>query len=146
MEMFSRILLPTDGSEAARTAVELGFELAETHDSTVHGLFVVEDQRPVARLDETIASGSVDILAQLQEEGGQIVEAVVAESHDRDIAVQSTVQHGNPSDEIIDYAADNDIDLIVMGSHGRTGVKRALLGSVTENVARHADIPVLIAE
>lgn len=146
MPAFDTILLPTDGSEAAQTAIDQALDLADTYGSTVHVLYVVEDHRPVARLDETIASGSVDIMARLEEAGEEAIEEVVDQVGGRDVSIETTIHHGNPSDEIIDYAAEHDIDLIVMATHGRTGVKRAVIGSVTENVVRHADVSVLIAK
>lgn len=143
--MFNQILVPTDGSDAVQTALDKAFDLASTYDSTVHVVHVVEDHRPVARLDETVATGSTDIMEHLEGFGKEAINEVIAEAEERDITAETAILHGNPSDEIIDYADEKGIDLIVMSTHGRTGLRRALLGSVTENVSRHADVSVLIA-
>ena len=60
------------------------------------------------------------------------------------LTVESVILEGNPADEIVKFAEENDIDLIVMGTLGKTGIQRFLLGSVTENVIRHSKKPVLV--
>lgn len=83
------------------------------------------------------------MLDALEERGQQATKAVVEQARKREVETTAAVRRGNPHDDILGYAEDHDIDVIVMGTHGRTGVKRALLGSVTENVVRHSEIPVL---
>ncbi|WP_227380071.1 universal stress protein [Haladaptatus halobius] len=68
---------------------------------------------------------------------------MAAQADDIGIDTKTAVRRGIPQDAILVYADEHNIDIIVMGTHGRTGVKRALMGSVTETVVRHADIPVL---
>lgn len=140
--MFTRILIPTDGSEAVTPAVEAALNLATTYDATLHVLFIVDQPIAVSGTGEGFTSLD-DLLDELEEQGHYAIEDITAEAHAQGVETETTVQRGNPYEDILSYASDNDIDLIVMGTHGRTGVKRALLGSVTERVVRHAKIPVL---
>lgn len=140
--MFDRILIPTDGSDPARPAVEMAIDLAAVHDATLHVLYVVDQPATVSGVGEGFA-GLDDLLDALEERGQQATKAVVERARERGIETRAAVRRGNPQDDILGYAEDHDVDVVVMGTHGRTGVKRALLGSVTENVVRHADIPVL---
>ena len=140
--MFDRILIPTDGSDPAKPAVEMALGLAETHGATLHVLFIVDQPTTVSGMGEGF-SGLDDLLDALEKQGHQATKAIVEQARELDIETTAAVRYGNPHDDILSYAEDNDIDVIVMGTHGRTGVKRALLGSVTENVVRHSEIPVL---
>jgi len=140
--MFDRVLIPTDGSDPASSAVEMALGLAETHGATLHILFIVDQPTSVSGMGEGF-SGLDDLLDALEEKGHETTEAVVEQAKDRGIETTTAVRRGNPHDDILAYANDHAIDVIVMGTHGRTGVKRALLGSVTEDVVRHSDIPVL---
>ncbi|MCG1003142.1 MULTISPECIES: universal stress protein [Halobacterium] len=131
--MFDSILVPTDGSECAEVAIGYAEDLAERYEATVHVLCVVDSRS----LDTDTR------LEQVQEESTEIVTAV----HDRlagaDIPVEDAVRTGVPHQEILDYATQQDTDLVAMGTHGRTGVERFLLGSVTEKVVRQSEVPVL---
>ncbi len=82
-----------------------------------------------------------NLLDALEQEGQEATGDVATQAEDRGIETTTAVQRGNPHDDILTYAEENDIDVIVMGTHGRTGVKRALLGSVTEDVVRHSEVP-----
>lgn len=140
--MFDRVLLPTDGSEQAKPAVEMALDLAEIHDATLYVLYFVDQPTSVAGMGEGF-SGLDDLLDALEKRGHEATKAIVEQAKGRNIETIAAVRRGNPHDDILNYAEDNNIDLIVMGTHGRTGVKRALLGSVTETVVRHSEIPVL---
>lgn len=140
--MFDRILIPTDGSDPVEPAVQTALNLAETHDATLHTLFIVDQPVSVSGMGEGFA-GLDNLLDELEKEGYKATDAVADQARDHNIETTAAVRRGNPHDDILTYASKNDIDVIVMGTHGRTGVKRALLGSVTENVVRHSEIPVL---
>ncbi|SDJ69329.1 Nucleotide-binding universal stress protein, UspA family [Halovenus aranensis] len=139
--MFDRILIPTDGSDAVTPAVENAVTLAEIHDATLHALFIVEN--PVV---SGVGEGNSELesyMEYLEEEGTDVTASVATRAEDHGVETEISVREGAPSETILEYATAHDIDLIVMGTHGRTGVKRALVGSVTEGVVRHADVPVL---
>jgi nucleotide-binding universal stress UspA family protein len=140
--MFTRILIPTDGSDTAKPAVEMALNLAETYDATLHALFIVDQPTSVASTGEGF-TGLDNLLNKLEEEGHHATDAIAEQATDSNIETETAVRRGNPHDDILTYATEHNIDLIVMGTHGRTGVKRALLGSVTEDVVRHSEIPVL---
>lgn len=140
--MFDRILIPTDGSSAARPAVETAIDLAEIHDATLYVLYIVNQPTSVSGTGEGVP-GLDNLLDALEEDGRETTTAIAEEATDHGVTVRTAVQRGNPHNDILTYATEHDTDLIVMGTHGRTGVKRALLGSVTENVVRHSEIPVL---
>lgn len=120
----------------------MALNLAEIHDATLCVLYIVDQPISVSGTGEGF-SGLDNLLDKLEEEGHQATDAIAKQANDSDIETETAVRRGNPHDDILTFAEENDIDVIVMGTHGRTGVKRALLGSVTEDVVRHSEIPVL---
>ncbi|MFC6976905.1 universal stress protein [Halomicroarcula sp. GCM10025709] len=132
------ILVPTDGSEAARSAATHAIELASETDATLHALNVV---------DTGVVWGDVDVgmvLEALEEAGREAIDEVVDQATAADIGtVEASVASGAVHRAIVDYTAENDIDCVVMGTHGRTGLDRYILGSVTERVVRLSDVPVI---
>ncbi|SHG85005.1 universal stress protein [Halobaculum gomorrense] len=136
--MYNDILVPTDGSPAADAAVEHAVTLAARFDATLHALYVV---------DATAYSGieaGTDIVAEaLETEGEDAVARISTAADEADIPVVEAVVSGIAYRSILEYADDHDIDMIVMGTHGRRGLDRYLLGSVTERVVRSANQPVL---
>ncbi|KPN30622.1 universal stress protein [Halolamina pelagica] len=136
--MYDDILVPTDGSPAATTAIEHAVSLAETYDATIHALYVVD-----ASAFSSIESGSELVIDALEEEGQRAVEEVVDAAETAGVEVETHVVSGTAYRRILDYVDSEGVDLVVMGTHGRSGVERFLLGSVTERVVRTADVPVL---
>ncbi|ELZ77234.1 universal stress protein [Haloferax sp. Atlit-10N] len=135
--MYDEILLPVDGSPAAEQAIPHVFDLAERYDATVHVLFVVNTTRDNAG----IIGGTV--LETLEQEGQRVVDEVVERGESRGIETVGAVRRGAPHETILDYATEHGAEVIAMATHGRTGVERVLLGSVTERVVRTAPVPVL---
>ena len=136
--MYDEILIPTDGGPASEAAVDHAVGLAAQFDARVHGLYVV-DTSGYPALDASTEA----VHTALEDEGEAALESVTDAAGDAEVPVVSELVSDAPYDGIIEYARANDIDLIVMGTHGRTGVDRYLLGSVTEKVVRTADVPVL---
>ncbi|MFB6084961.1 MAG: universal stress protein [Halorientalis sp.] len=130
--MFERILVPTDRSDPARQALERAADIANRYDATLTALHVV-DTRELDR-SEAVDERTRAARAELDETIADL---------DVDPKPETVVRAGIPSEEIIDYAEESGMDLIVMGTHGRTGVRRYLLGSVAEKVVRLSDVPVL---
>ncbi|MFC6732708.1 MULTISPECIES: universal stress protein [unclassified Haladaptatus] len=137
--MYKTILVPTDGSEPAARAVEQGLELAAQNDSTLHTMFVVDTRR----YGDPALSSIELIMTQMEDIGTELIADVERQATDSGLSVVTRVCHGVPHEEIVDYAAEIDADLIVLGSHGRTGSNRIPIGSVAERVVRSADRPVL---
>lgn len=138
--MYDEVLIPTDGSEGVREAIEEGVELAELCEATVHALYVI-DQRSTPDLPDSAWQA---VKSSLEEEGEEAVTTVTGEAKRAGLDATSEVVRGDPAEAILSYAEDRDVDAIVMGTHGRSGVNRFLLGSVTERVIRQATIPVLV--
>jgi nucleotide-binding universal stress UspA family protein len=133
--MYDTILVPTDGSEPATAALDHAADLAAAHDATVHLLYVTESPA----IAPTPTAGNV--LDELERHGEEIVDE--AAERLRNLRVHTSVARGSPHRAILDYTETNDIDLVVMGTHGRTGLSHALLGSVAERVVRLSPVPVL---
>ena len=134
--MYDRILIPTDGSDAVETAVEHAFGLAEAYDATVHVLYVVE---PPYAADAAMA----DVYSSLEAAGERIVTDVGERAAAADVESVTATRTGTAHREIIEYAEAEGVDVIVMGTHGRTGLQRLVLGSVTERVVRLSPVPVV---
>ena len=134
---YERLLVPVDGSDAAMLALEEAMTLADQLNASIHSLYAVDPGRAHGFTTEDL------VLAALEDEG----EAALADVRERcqahGVPVETTIERGHPSDAILDYATDNGMDLVVMATHGRRGLDRFLLGSVTEHVIRHATVPVL---
>jgi len=148
--MYERILIPTDGSKVASAAIDHALDIAEKYDAEVHALFVADvdaiayglGTEQVDRIRQGNFQGMTDLRADAEEATGSVVKRA-------EFLGLTVVEHhagGRPHIVITDYAADNGIDLIVMGSHGRAGVRRALLGSVTERTLRSTRLPVLVID
>ncbi len=137
--MYDRILLPTDGSDGMAHVVEHAGELARAHDATVHALYVV-DTTSLSTLPMDASLEGVHGL--LREEGATAVEKVERRTPDG-VDVEHTVSEGSPASQIVKCARDADCDVVVMGTHGRGGLNRLLLGSVAEHVVRRSPVPVV---
>ncbi|WP_436928374.1 universal stress protein [Halosimplex halobium] len=135
--MYEDILVPTDGSAGASAALDEAIDLARQFDATVHSLYVVD----VASLGTE--AGAVDVVESFEQMGENATEAAATRARDAGVEATDSVATGTPHRAILDYVDDNGIDLVVMGTHGRTGLERYLLGSVTEKVVRTAEVPVL---
>ena len=135
-EAIENVLLPTDGSEGTARAVDWGVEFAATFDAMCHTLYSADTGR------FTGGAEPGELLTALQDAGQEALDTVRERATDARVSVTGTVANGPPVRVIMDYAAENRIDLIVIGTHGRSGIERRLLGSVTENVLRNAELPV----
>lgn len=137
--MYDEIVVPTDGSAGITEAVGQACYLADLSGARIHALFVVDEG--IAGADEW------DVVVEREEaRGEEAVEAVEAAGAERGIPVEKHLRRGSPHEEILDAADDYDADLIVMGTHGRTGLGRFLVaGSVAERVVRYSEVPVLTA-
>lgn len=136
---FTKILCPIDFSEASSAATDLA---AELHARSITLLHVIETVIPYG--GEPVPALHTDELEERTTE--ELERAARLLQKLGDVPVETIVRDGRPGAEIV-AALDHDptFDLVVIGSHGRTGIKRALLGSVAERVVRHARCPVLVA-
>lgn len=136
--MYDELLVPTDGSPASEAAVEHAIVVAKRFDARVHALYVV-DATAYSALD----SGTDTVVQSLEQEGQEAVATVIDAAEAADLPTETAIVSGTAYRSILEYANNAEIDLIVMGTHGRQGLDRYLLGSVTERVVRSADPPVL---
>jgi len=148
--MYDRILVPTDGSTVANNAVDHALDLAEKYDATVHALFVADIDAVSYSLGteqlDRISQGNFRGMSDLRDDADEATGYVTDRAESLGVQVVEHHAGGRPHAVIADYADDHDIDLIVMGSHGRSGVRRALLGSVTERTLRSTHVPVLVVD
>ena len=131
------LLVPTDGSEAATAAIDWGLDLADAYDAMVHAVFSADTKR---------IGGATDpdgIFGELEQIGDEALEDVRTRARERDVSVTGTVASGRPARVILEFLERTDSDVVVMGTHGRSGLQRPFLGSVTETVVRGADVPLL---
>jgi nucleotide-binding universal stress UspA family protein len=129
--VYEHVLLPL-GRDPDRTATaEHAFALAAAFDARLHVLHVV-DLAEKGRSADGRTSGE-----------GRTLEQVVTAAEAEDLATAENVREGTPHDEILAYVDEADIDLVVMGTHGKSGLARVLLGSTAEEVVRQSPVPVL---
>lgn len=137
--MFKKILIPTDGSEYTKAAVRKGLEMAKATGGEVTALYVVDQTSFINfPMDSTIVS----VYTLLEKEGEEALEFVKKEAEALGVKVTTRIEEGSPSRKIVDLSAEHD--LVVMGTLGRTGFSKLLLGSVAERVVRFAKCPVLV--
>lgn len=140
--MDTRILVPVDGSEQAMTACQWAME--EFADAEVVLLHVINPADAGYSAQASIPSFSEEWFEKAKDEAEELFEEIRNEANEHEIVVSSDTTVGKPSRAIVEYAEEHDIDQIVMGSHGRSGVSRILLGSVAESVVREATVPVTV--
>jgi len=164
--MYDNILYPTDGSKGAAAVLDHARDLAETYDATLHVLFVVDTDHVetgmvvrrgedgdwktgmVKRDEPTAGKGHMsrheeDMRESIEEQGHHLTQEIASWLADEDLEAVTAVRHGEPAQTITEYANENDVDLVMMGTHGRRGIRRRLIGSVAEKVVRLADQPVM---
>jgi nucleotide-binding universal stress UspA family protein len=138
--MYQHILLPTDGGEGFTTAADHAGTVAERFDATVHVLSIADTRN---RFESPSSGLSAEVWDEAEHErAAAAVEDAVAALPD-DVTVETHVAEGVPKTEILDAIERLPIDLVVMGTHGRTGIDHYLIGSVAEKVVRRSPVPVM---
>lgn len=148
--MYDNILVPTDGSETARAAVDQAVDLASKYDATVHALYVIDVDATSYSLGteqvDRIRQGHLDEMPEVKAEADEATGYVAEVAAEHGVPVVEHVEVGGPARAIRNFVEDHDIDLVVMGSHGRSGLSRVVLGSVAEKVLRRTHLPVLVVD
>jgi nucleotide-binding universal stress UspA family protein len=134
-----KILIATDGSEYTKEAVSTGLELAKILGAEVTALYVIDQTSFVSF---PIDSSIVSVYSLLENEGKRAVEDVKKEGEQMGLKVNTVVAEGSPTRKIVEMAAD--MDLVVMGTLGRSAISKLFMGSVAERVTRYAPCPVLV--
>jgi len=140
-EFYRKILIATDGSEPNKKSISYGIELARLSGAKVYAVYVVDT---AAFASIPMDTGWEMMYELLQEEGKNATRAVEDAAKTSGVESESVVIEGHPSHEIIDFAQNNDIDVIVLGTLGKSGLDRFLLGSVAEKVTRNSKVPVMV--
>ncbi|HKL28287.1 MAG TPA: universal stress protein [Natrialbaceae archaeon] len=135
--MYETILLPTDGSRDIDAVAEHAMTVASLADATIHAVYVIEGgkARGAHPDDETVE--------EARAAGEAAVGEIEALGEKRGVTVTTAVLEGSAAEAILDYADRVGVDMIVMGTHGRSGLDRFLVGSVAERVIRMSDVPVM---
>ena len=140
-----RLLVPVDFSEDANQALEYAIALASTLGARVILLHVM--QSPPwggVDMDVTLPHAYSQFIQHLEAEVTHRMQACLERVTARGLEGEMAVVHGEPFQEILDTAKKQQVDLIIMGTHGRTGLQHVLMGSVAEKVVRLAPCPVLV--
>ena len=136
--MYSEILVPTDGSPASDAAIEHALDLADRYGARLHALYVVD-----GGAYSSLEAGAEVVVEAMESEGEKATGRVADAAADAGVECVTATTSGTAYRSIHEYVDEHGIDMIVMGTHGRQGLDRYLLGSVTERVVRTSDVPVL---
>ena len=133
------VLVPTDGSKAARRTAEQAVEIARGSGGRVHALYVMD----MGDADFVAAPSDIaETRERLERKGSEFVEAVAELAAAASVECVTEVRTGIPEEEILEYADETGVDLVVMGKRGRSDPDKPLLGSTTERVIARSDVPV----
>ncbi|MFY1110942.1 MAG: universal stress protein [Methanosarcinaceae archaeon] len=141
-KIFKKILIATDGSVGAKKAADTGIEIARMSGAKVHTAYVIDISSYSSvpkdpRWEEAM-------YAQFRELGKEATSYVEEKAKEAGIEVEAVLLEGHPAEEIVNFAERNEVDLVVMGSLGKSGIERFLIGSVSEKVVRISKVPVLV--
>ncbi len=141
MDQFKKILIAVDDSAQSLAAAQTGFALAHELNAAVGILYVVDQSHEVINADQGITPE--EIRSQLLEHAEKTVQQYI-QLYKGTGEVQRFTAEGVPGEEILHIAQEWQAQLIVMGTHGRSGLSRLMTGSVAEHVIRHTNVPVLV--
>ena len=142
--MFKHLLVPIDGSSTSQLAVEKAIGLAQKFDSRVSAIFVI-DPYPFTGVGTDFAYGQAEYLNAATAEANGAIQAAKAQFEAAGVAVETSVVEAHATWRgVVQTAESKQADLIVMGSHGRSGLEKLVLGSVTQAVLSHTKCPVLV--
>jgi nucleotide-binding universal stress UspA family protein len=141
--IFRTIMVATDGSDLVKRAVKLAVEIARLSKAKIYAVHVITLEGN-SIFHSSNEEQKKALKEQLKTESIKATDYVENVGRASNIGVESIILEGNPANEILNFAEQNDIDLIVMGTHGKTTIQRFLIGSVSENVVRHSKRAVLV--
>jgi nucleotide-binding universal stress UspA family protein len=138
---YKKILIAVDGSKCSMNAAKKGVDLASQLSASVILLYVI-DIAGLLGYSAISATIDPDLLKTFHDEAEKVVKEI-ATKNPSDMVSTLTIE-GDPQQQIVNVAKDKKADIIIMGTHGRTGLKHMIMGSVAEDVIKHSEIPVLI--
>ena len=136
-----KVLLAYDGSDASKKALKKAIEITSKEKAELVILSVTEPVCPVSITDKECSLFDSSLRAETKD----LLDKIKGEVSKEPVQIKTVVKEGRPAEEIIKFAKDNKMDLVVIGSHGRHGAKKFFLGSVSLRVAEHAPCSVYIA-
>ena len=136
-----RVLAPIDFSDASQTALRHAKELALTYGAEIDLLHVVDAPLYPSIYDDSVDMPGQEVLAEAEQGLADLAREIVGVEH-----AMAEVVTGHPVNEILRYVEENEVDLLVMATHGRTGLNRLMIGSVAERVLRQSPIPVFLVK
>jgi nucleotide-binding universal stress UspA family protein len=148
-----KIMIATDGSDCSMQAAKKAIGLARLSGGTVYAVFVMSTSYLLPMDRDYFSSMGVNIYwdsmykvmyEALKKQGQQAINSVISLGEAKEIIVEPVMLEGHPADELIRYAEEEGMDIVVMGTLGKTGIDRLLLGSVAENLVRHSKVPVMV--
>lgn len=142
MIKLKRILVPTDFSESARTALNYGISFAREYEAELVLLHVVETLA-VGYASDLFPVPMAEVFQEISGYARAELEKLGVEAREKGVAVRELLVQGKPSAEILRVAREETADMIVLGTHGKGMIDKALFGSTTERVVRQAPCPVL---
>lgn len=142
MQVYKKILFPIDFSECSEKIFPDALQMAEAFGARLYLLFVARDISYLTTIDVS-RDLLMNTVAEVARAGEKQMEAFCDQNIKGFSNYETKVVMGNPAEEILKYAEDQGIDLVVMGTHGRKGLERTLMGSVADHVVKHASMPVL---
>lgn len=137
-KLFEKILIATDGSEKNKSAVEEAVKIARACGSTVYAIYVMDESLMKSAIEVPIAE---NLYKRIREEGEEAVNWVKETA--QGVNLETSILSGRPARAITEFAEQKEVDLIVVGTQGKSGIERFLLGSVADEVIRTAGCPVL---
>jgi nucleotide-binding universal stress UspA family protein len=146
---YQKILIATDGSKCSQKAVLQGMELAKLIGAKVYALYVLDKKAYIPPVLETsIHLGSKwNVMEEmLRQEGNDAIQFAKKVAEDKEIDYEGVVVEGDPAHIILEFAEQNKVDMIIMGSLGKGGLERFLLGSVANKVVMHSKISVFVVK
>ncbi|MFZ2472947.1 MAG: universal stress protein [Methanothrix sp.] len=143
--MLKNILIAADGSETSMCAAEMAVGIGKRSGAKVTAVYVVDVQRLAQLPGYASMPGLKDNLMELMfKEGSEALEEIEDMARDAGVAYNRVIAEGDPGEELLNLCRDPGFDLIVLGTIGKSGLARFLLGSVAERVVRHSHVPVLV--
>ena len=142
---FRRLLIPVDGSDSSLKAARFGLRLARREGGTVMAVHVVDEEN-AADLARYADSPVEEIIERMTRSGEGYLDTVREWARSQGLPLSCEVRVGVPHRVLLEMALETDADLIVMGTVGRRGPRRVLIGSVTERVIAHSPVPVLVVK
>jgi nucleotide-binding universal stress UspA family protein len=138
----SRIMIAIDGSKVAKNAADLGIKFARQYGAKIYAVYVIN----VTAYDTVFLgeSWSNEALQAFDKAAHRETTSVVEKAKFARLDAEPIILKGDPAEKILDFANKHDVDMIVVGSLGKSGIERFALGSVSEKVVRHAKVPVLV--